>query len=65
MDREDIEFTGEGGTTLRGWFYSAEDAAGPAPVVVLVHGLSGVKEMHLDDYAEIFAEAGPAVPYEL
>lgn len=34
MDREDIEFTGELGTTLRGWFYPAQNAAGPAPVIV-------------------------------
>jgi hypothetical protein len=58
MSREDIEFKGEGGTILRGWFYSAKAASGPAPVVVLAHGLSGVKEMHLDDYAVVFAEAG-------
>jgi len=58
MKREDIEFNGEGGVTLRGWFYPATNASGPAPVVVLAHGLSGLKEMHLDDYAEVFAEAG-------
>jgi fermentation-respiration switch protein FrsA (DUF1100 family) len=58
MNREDIEFAGEGGNTLRGWFYPATSSNGPAPVVVLAHGLSGVKEMHLDDYAVVFAEAG-------
>jgi fermentation-respiration switch protein FrsA (DUF1100 family) len=58
MKREDIEFTGEGGNTLRGWFYPAKGSGGPAPVVVLAHGLSGVKEMYLDDYAVHFAEAG-------
>ncbi|GAA5168797.1 alpha/beta hydrolase [Pseudonocardia eucalypti] len=58
MKREDIEFTGEGGVTLRGWFYPATDTSGPAPVVVLAHGLSAVKEMYLDDYAEVFAQAG-------
>ncbi|MDX3452056.1 alpha/beta hydrolase [Streptomyces sp. ME02-8801-2C] len=58
MNREDIEFKGEGGVTLRGWFYPAKNTSGPAPVVVLAHGLSAVKEMHLDDYAVVFAEAG-------
>ncbi|AEF40645.1 alpha/beta hydrolase [Hoyosella subflava] len=58
MNREDIEFTGEGGVTLRGWFYPAENAQTPAPVIVLVHGMSCVKEMHLDDYASVFAQAG-------
>lgn len=58
MTREDIEFAGEGGITLRGWFYPAEGATGPAPAVVVTHGMSGVKEMHLDDYAQCFADAG-------
>jgi len=58
MTREDIEFRGEGDVTLRGWFYPAQDAAGQAPVVVMAHGLSAVKEMYLDDYAAFFAEGG-------
>ncbi|GGO00675.1 alpha/beta hydrolase [Nocardia rhizosphaerihabitans] len=58
MTREDIEFNGEGGVTLRGWFYPAQNTTTPAPVVVLTHGMSGVKEMYLDEYASVFAEAG-------
>ena len=58
MTREDIEFTGEGGVTLRGWFYPAQGATAPAPAVVMTHGMTAVKEMHLDDYAEVFAAAG-------
>jgi fermentation-respiration switch protein FrsA (DUF1100 family) len=58
MKREDIEFKGEGDVTLRGWFYTAQDADLPAPVIVMTHGMSAVKEMYLDDYAECFAEAG-------
>ncbi|MEH0553629.1 alpha/beta hydrolase [Streptomyces sp. B21-101] len=57
MNREDIEFHGEGGVTLRGWFCPARNTSTPAPVVVLAHGLSCVKEMHLDDYAAVFSEA--------
>ena len=58
MVREDIEFAAQG-TTLRGWFYPA-DGVGEAPCVVLQHGFSGVKEMWLDRYAELFQAAGLA-----
>ena len=59
MNREDIEFTAQGTTTLRGWFYPAGTTqAGQAPCVVLQHGFSAVKEMHLDEYAEVFQQAG-------
>jgi fermentation-respiration switch protein FrsA (DUF1100 family) len=51
--RRDIEFRTEDGVLLRGWHY----AAGPA-TVVMAHGFSAVKEMHLDDFAEVFAAAG-------
>ena len=57
MARRDIEFDAEG-TTLRGWFYPAAGTSGAAPVIVMAHGLSAVKEMYLDTYAEAFAEAG-------
>lgn len=59
MARRDIEFDAEG-TTLRGWFYPSETGDGPAPVVVMAHGLSAVKEMYLDEYAAAFAAAGLA-----
>jgi uncharacterized protein len=59
MSRTDIECTVEG-ATLRGWFYSPETGSAPFPTVVLQHGFSAVKEMHLDDYAEVFAAAGLA-----
>ena len=57
MTRRDIEFDAEG-VTLRGWFYPAEGASGPAPTVVMAHGFSAVKEMYLDSFAEVFAAAG-------
>lgn len=59
MARRDIELDAEG-TTLRGWFYPSETGSGPAPVVVMAHGLSAVKEMYLDEYAAAFAAAGLA-----
>jgi uncharacterized protein len=57
MTRRDIEFSSDG-ITLRGWLYSAAGDAAQAPVIVMAHGLSAVKEMYLDDYAAFFAKAG-------
>ena len=57
--RADVEYTVEG-ATIRGWFYTPETSSAPYPTVVLQHGFSAVKEMHLDDYAEVFAAAGLA-----
>ncbi len=59
--REDIEFAAEDGTTLRGWLYQPDDAPEQCPLVVMAHGYSATKEMHLDDFAEVFAAAGLAV----
>ncbi len=59
--REDIEFPAEDGVTLRGWLYRPEGAADRSPLVVMAHGFSATKEMHLDDFAEVFAAAGLAV----
>ena len=58
MTRRDIEFDAEG-VTLRGWHYPAGDAGtGGAPAVVMAHGFSAVKEMYLDQFAEVFSAAG-------
>lgn len=57
MSREEIEFTGPGGATLRGWFFPA-DTAGPSACVVLQHGFSAVKEMYLEEYAAVLQAAG-------
>ncbi len=57
MSRHDIEFDAEG-ATLRGWFYLADKATGPAQTVVLAHGFAAVKEMYLDAFAEAFAAGG-------
>jgi fermentation-respiration switch protein FrsA (DUF1100 family) len=58
MNRTDVEFNAEG-TTLRGWLYRPA-GDGPVPGVVMAHGFSAVKEMYLDSFAEVFAEAGLA-----
>ena len=57
--REDIEFDADG-VTLRGWFYRPDDAGEAVPCIVMSHGFSAIKEMHLDDYAEVFCDAGLA-----
>ena len=59
--REDIEFRTEDGVTLRGWHYAPDGVDGPAPLVVMAHGYSAVKEMYLDDFAEHFAAGGLGV----
>lgn len=55
--RRDIEFNAEG-VRLRGWLYLPDVAPVPVPAVVMAHGLSAVKEMFLNRYAEVFAAAG-------
>src|SRR4030088_2097541 len=57
--RENIEFYAEG-VTLRGWFYRPDKSEGEVPCVVMAHGFSAIKEMHLDEYAEVFSKAGLA-----
>jgi fermentation-respiration switch protein FrsA (DUF1100 family) len=59
--REDIEFRAEDGVTLRGWHYAPDGVDGPAPLVVMSHGYSAVKEMYLDDFAEHFSAGGLGV----
>ncbi|WP_280438048.1 SDR family oxidoreductase [Nocardia carnea] len=56
MDRFDITFTSDS-ETCAGWFYRAA-GDGPAPCIVMAHGLAGVKEMRLDAYADRFAAHG-------
>ena len=55
--RTDIAFPSDG-LTLRGWLYRPEGKAGDRPAIVMAHGFSAVKEMHLDDFAEVFCKAG-------
>lgn len=54
--RSDISFKTSDGTTLRGWHYTP--AKTPAPVVVMAHGFSALKEHNLGDFASAFASAG-------
>lgn len=60
MGRENIEFKNSDGVTLRGWFYTPENApTGKLPTLVLAHGFTALKEMTLDFYAESFTSALP------
>ena len=56
--RFDVEFR-SGDAACRAWLY-LPDAEEPRPVIVMAHGLGGVREMRLDAYAERFATAGYA-----
>src|SRR5712692_5863204 len=58
--RRDIEFDAEG-VTLRGWLYVPDGAKKPVPIVIMVHGFSCLKEMFMDQYAEVFVKDGLGV----
>jgi alpha-beta hydrolase superfamily lysophospholipase len=53
--RNDIEFEGFDGTTLRGWWYEPPERSA---AIAMAHGFSAVKEMALDAYAERLCAAG-------
>jgi len=55
--RTDITFT-SGGLTCEGWFYRPDGATNDRPVVVLCHGMGGVKEFVVAPFAEQFVERG-------
>lgn len=54
--REDVRFDVDG-VACAAWLYRPE-ATGPTPVIVMAHGLGGVREMRLDAFAERFVAAG-------
>lgn len=57
-ERQDVEFV-SGGQRCSAWLYLPR-GRGPAPVIVMAHGLGAVREMRLDAYAERFQAAGYA-----
>ncbi|WP_246284856.1 alpha/beta hydrolase [Gordonia asplenii] len=59
MTRTDITFP-SGETTCAAWHYQPESAENPGPIIVMGHGLGGVREERLDAFAERFAAAGYA-----
>lgn len=56
--REDVQFT-SGADLISAWLYQPP-GDGPAPLLVMAHGLGGVRSMRLDAYAERFSAAGYA-----
>lgn len=57
MPRTDTTFT-SGNGTCAGWLYQPTGPQAPGPIIVMAHGLGGVKEMRLDAFAERFTAAG-------
>ena len=58
MDKQDLVFVSEG-TELVGWM--ARPSADPKhPLIILTHGLSGIIDLDLERYAEVFTDAGYA-----
>jgi uncharacterized protein len=60
--RHDVTFPSEG-LNCAGWLYVPDDLGEgeQRPAVVMAHGFSAVKEMHLANFAERFVEAGLVV----
>ncbi|MFN8070356.1 MAG: alpha/beta fold hydrolase [Mycobacterium sp.] len=56
--RSDVEFTSDG-VVCRAWLYTP-DRPGPHPIIVMAHGLGGVRDMRLDAFAERFTTTGYA-----
>jgi pimeloyl-ACP methyl ester carboxylesterase len=56
--REDVQFTSDG-DRISAWLYRPA-GSGPAPLLVMAHGLGAVRTMRLDTYAERFSAAGYA-----
>ncbi len=56
--REHVKFQTLDGTTLAAFLYRPDSGDGAFPAVVLSHGFGAVKEMALDQYADIFCDAG-------
>lgn len=57
--RQDITFPSQG-LNCAGWLYTPEDLGQQEsrPAIVMAHGFSAVKEMHLANFAEKFEQAG-------
>lgn len=59
FSRENITFKANG-LNLRGWLYRP-NGNNKTPAIIMAHGYACVKELYLDKYAEVFANAGFAV----
>ncbi|MEQ8234684.1 MAG: alpha/beta fold hydrolase [Gammaproteobacteria bacterium] len=59
MQREAIWFDSDG-VALCGWLARPPQAAAASPLIILTHGLSGIVDLDLAEYAEYFVAAGYA-----
>jgi fermentation-respiration switch protein FrsA (DUF1100 family) len=57
VQRQDVEFTAEGGVTLRGWLFVPE-GPGRHPAITMAHGYAGVRDHGLERFARAFADDG-------
>ena len=57
VQRQDVEFTAEGGVTLRGWLFVPE-GPGWHPAITMAHGYAGVRDHGLERFARAFADDG-------
>jgi dienelactone hydrolase len=57
--RSDVRFSSADGTACAAWLY-LPDTKKPAPIIVMGHGLGGVRTMRLPAYADRFQAAGYA-----
>lgn len=57
MDKQELVFYNDG-TALCGWLARPQGASTPSPLIILTHGLSGIVDLDLAEYAEKFVRAG-------
>jgi cephalosporin-C deacetylase-like acetyl esterase len=57
VQRQDVEFTAEGGVMLRGWLFVPE-GPGRHPAITMAHGYAGVRDHGLERFARAFADDG-------
>lgn len=57
MPRTDVSFP-SGGGSCAAWLYVPDSAPVSGPMIVMAHGLGGVRQMHFDAFAERFSSAG-------
>ena len=58
-ERKEVRFP-SGSEYCDAWLYMPDTTSGSVPVVVMAHGLGGVKQLRLDAFAERFQDAGYA-----
>lgn len=57
MSRTDVTFP-SGDDSCTAWLYTPDNAPAPGPIIVMAHGLGGVRQMRLDAFAGRFSAAG-------